>query len=120
LFLPVTADWTYAAMLPTMLLLGLAFSLAYGPLTMAATEGVAEERQGLAGGLLYTAMQFGTALGLSAVTAVNVAALGGDGVTGLDSIRTALLVPVVAGVLAVLVTAFGLRARAAEPAVSVG
>ena len=35
---------------------------------------------GLAGGLLYTSFQFGTALGLSAVTAVNVAALG-DGTT---------------------------------------
>ncbi|MFI9589139.1 MFS transporter [Nonomuraea sp. NPDC052265] len=113
LFLPVGPDWTYAAMLPTMLLLGLAFSLTYGPLTMAATEGVEEDRQGLAGGLLYTAMQFGTALGLSAVTAVNVAALGGGTVPTLDSLRIALVVPVAAAVVAVLVTAFGLRARAA-------
>ncbi|MEV4367408.1 MFS transporter [Nonomuraea sp. NPDC049637] len=113
LFLPVGPDWTYAAMLPTMLLLGLAFSLTYGPLTMAATEGVAEDRQGLAGGLLYTAMQFGTALGLSAVTAVNVAALGGGAAPTLDSLRIALAVPVAAAVAAVLVTAFGLRARAA-------
>ncbi|MER6576726.1 MFS transporter [Nonomuraea sp. NPDC001023] len=113
LFLPVGPDWTYAAMLPTMLLLGLAFSLTYGPLTMAATEGVAEDRQGLAGGMLYTAMQFGTALGLSAVTAVNVAALGGGAAPTLDSLRIALAVPVAAAVAAVLVTAFGLRARAA-------
>jgi predicted MFS family arabinose efflux permease len=70
LFLPVGLDWAYVAMLPTMLLLGVAFSLAYGPLTMAATEGVDEREHGLAGGLLYTATQFGTALGLSAVTAV--------------------------------------------------
>lgn len=54
-----------------MILLGLAFSLAYGPLTMAATDGIDEHEHGLAGGLLYTAIQFGTALGLSAVTAVN-------------------------------------------------
>ncbi|MEU8317278.1 MFS transporter [Nonomuraea sp. NPDC048881] len=113
LFLPVGPDWTYAAMLPTMLLLGLAFSLTYGPLTMAATEGVAEDRQGLAGGLLYTAMQFGTALGLSAVTAVNVAALGGGAAPTLNSLRIALAVPVAVAVAAVLVTAFGLRARAA-------
>ncbi|MFF0862813.1 MFS transporter [Nonomuraea sp. NPDC003560] len=113
LFLPVGPDWTYAAMLPTMLLLGLAFSLTYGPLTMAATEGVAEDRQGLAGGLLYTAMQFGTALGLSAVTAVNVAALGGGAAPTLDSLRVALAVPLAVAVAAVLVTAFGLRARAA-------
>ncbi|WP_433231755.1 MFS transporter [Actinomadura formosensis] len=104
LFLPVGMDWTYAAMLPALLLLGLAFSLAYGPLTMAATEGVDEDEHGLAGGLLYTAMQFGTALGLSAVTAASVAAG-----SGLDALRTALVVPVVAAVLGAVVIAFGLR-----------
>src|SRR6476620_1959048 len=36
-----------------------AFALAYGPLTIVATEGIAEEEQGLAGGLLHTAFQFG-------------------------------------------------------------
>ncbi|MFE9191086.1 MFS transporter [Micromonospora sp. NPDC007208] len=119
LFLPVGPDWTYAAMLPTMALLGLAFSLAYGPLTMAALEGIDESEHGLAGGLLYTAMQFGTALGLSAVTAVNVAALadGDSPQAGLDALRAALIVPVAAAVLGAIITAFGLRAArtAAEP-----
>jgi hypothetical protein len=36
LFLPVGPDWSYAAMLPTMALLGLAFALAYGPVTITA------------------------------------------------------------------------------------
>ncbi|WP_245646605.1 MFS transporter [Microtetraspora niveoalba] len=108
LFLPVGMDWTYTAMLPALLLLGLAFSLAYGPLTMAATEGVDEDEQGLAGGLLYTAMQFGTALGLSAVTAVSVAAG-----SGLGALRTALVVPVAAAALGAAVIAFGLRASGA-------
>ncbi|MGW0485475.1 MFS transporter [Nonomuraea sp. NPDC003214] len=114
LFLPIGMDWTYAAMLPTMLLLGLAFSLAYGPLTMAATDGVAEHEHGLASGLLYTAFQFGTALGLSAVTAVSVAALGGAATpeAALDSLRLALLVPVGAAVAGVVIAAFGLRRRA--------
>ncbi|WP_155342279.1 MFS transporter, partial [Acrocarpospora corrugata] len=115
LFLPVGLDWAYTAMLPTMLLLGLAFSLAYGPLTMAATDGIDEPEHGLAGGLLYTAIQFGTALGLSAVTAVNVAPLG-DGVppqAGLDALRTALIVPVIAGTLGAIIIAFGLRTRRA-------
>ncbi|WP_326559930.1 MFS transporter [Micromonospora sp. NBC_01796] len=111
LFLPVGPDWTYAAMVPTMLLLGLAFSLAYGPLTMAGTDGVRESEHGLAGGLLYTAIQFGTALGLSAVTAVNVAALADDGSPGaaLDALRSALLVPLALVVLGAAITAFGLR-----------
>ncbi|RCG20190.1 MFS transporter [Sphaerisporangium album] len=117
LFLPVGPDWAYAAMLPTMALLGLAFSLAYGPLTMAATDGVAEHEQGLAGGLLYTAMQFGTALGLSAVTAVNVGALaGGSPQDALGALRAALVVPVTAAVVAAVVTAFGLRTRGSVPA----
>ncbi|MEU7745742.1 MFS transporter [Nonomuraea sp. NPDC049158] len=117
LFLPIGMDWTYAAMLPTMLLLGLAFSLAYGPLTMAATDGIEEHEHGLASGLLYTSFQFGTALGLSAVTAMSVAALG-DATTPeamLDSLRFALVVPVAAAVAGALVTAFGISRRTAGP-----
>ncbi|WP_021592156.1 MFS transporter [Actinomadura welshii] len=104
LFLPLGIDWAYAAMLPALILLGLAFSLAYGPLTMAATDGVAEDEHGLAGGLLYTSIQFGTALGLSTVTAVSVSAG-----SGLDALRTALVVPVTASALGAVVIAFGLR-----------
>ncbi|QYR21049.1 hypothetical protein KZ483_25530 [Paenibacillus sp. sptzw28] len=52
LFLPVGLDWSYAAKFPTMILTGIAFALTYGPLTIAATDGIAEEEQGLAGGLL--------------------------------------------------------------------
>lgn len=113
LFLPVAMDWTYVAMFPTMLLLGLAFSLAYGPLTMAAVEGVDEPEHGLASGLLYTSIQFGTALGISAVTAVSVAALDDPGTTAkdLDAIRAGLIVPVAAAVLAAAVTALGLGRR---------
>ncbi|GAA4182129.1 MFS transporter [Streptosporangium oxazolinicum] len=113
LFLPIGLDWTYAAMFPTMIILGLAFSLAYGPLTIAATDGVAEEEQGLAGGLLYTSFQFGAALGLSAVTAVNVAATGADAslLTELDGFRAALVIPVAMAVAGAVVIAFGLRGR---------
>ncbi|MFE2722405.1 MFS transporter [Kitasatospora sp. NPDC059327] len=115
LFLPVGLDWTYPMMFPTMILTGLAFALAYGPLTIAATEGIAEHEQGLAGGLLNTAFQFGAALGLSAVTAVNLAATeaGGGARAGLDGFRAALVVPVVAVLLGALVTATGLGRRRA-------
>ncbi|MGW2547354.1 MFS transporter [Kitasatospora sp. NPDC001574] len=113
LFLPVGLDWTYPMMFPTMILTGLAFALAYGPLTIAATDGVAEKEQGLAGGLLNTSFQFGAALGLSVVTTVNLAATGTDGTAqaGLDGFRAALVVPVAAVVLGALVTATGLRRR---------
>ncbi|MER7622334.1 MFS transporter [Streptomyces sp. NPDC126503] len=110
LFLPVGPDWSYAAMFPALLLTGLAFSLAYGPLTIAGTDGVAEEEQGLASGLLTTATQFGSAVGIAAVTAV-YGLTGG----GLDGFRAALVVPVVMVVLGVAVTATGVRGRRRGP-----
>ncbi|MFJ3763451.1 MFS transporter [Streptomyces sp. NPDC090082] len=105
LFLPVGPDWSYAAMFPTLLLTGIAFALAYGPLTIAGTEGIAEEEQGLASGLLTTATQFGSAVGIAAVTAVY-------GITGggLGGFRAALVVPVVMVTLGALITATGVRA----------
>ncbi len=110
LFLRVGADWTYAAMLPSFLILSAAFALAYGPLTIAATDGVAEEEQGLASGVLTTSFQFGSALGLAVVTAVVVA--GSDtGGAGLDTFRTALLVPLAAAAIGVVITGSGLRRR---------
>lgn len=116
LFLGAGLDWTYALMLPGLVLLGLAFTLGYGPLTMAATEGVDESEQGLASGLLYTSTQFGTALGVSIVTAVNVAALSGDSAAAkLDAFHTAMLVPVAAAVAGALITALGLKRRTAVP-----
>ncbi|MEO3749331.1 MFS transporter [Streptomyces sp. B6B3] len=112
LFLPVGMDWSYAAMFPSLVIAGVAFALAYGPLTIAATDSVAEEEQGLAGGLLYTFTQFGSAVGISAVTAVyGIAAADADGSPGavLDAYRTALVVPVVMVLLGAAVSAFGLR-----------
>ncbi|MFF9810021.1 MFS transporter [Streptomyces coeruleorubidus] len=112
LFLPVGMDWSYAAMFPSLITAGTAFALAYGPLTIAATDSVAKEEQGLAGGLLYTFTQFGSAVGISAVTAVyGIAAADADGSPGavLDAYRTALVVPVVMVLLGAAVSAFGLR-----------
>jgi MFS family permease len=110
-FLRLDLDWTYAAMFPTMLLLGLSFALAYGPITIAATDGVAESEQGLASGLVNTAFQFGAALGLSATSAVSVLGLGTDASPEayLEGMRIALTIPLAATALAVLVIATGLR-----------
>lgn len=117
LFLRISLDWTYASMVPTMILLGLAFALAYGPLTIAATDGIAAEEQGLAGGLFNTAFQFGAALGLSAVSAISVYSLGADlsPAGRLEALQTALLVPVAATALAALVIAAGLRRPRLQP-----
>lgn len=111
LFLPVGMDWPYLAMLPTLFIAGTAFALAYGPLTIAATEGVEESEQGLASGLLTTATQFGSAIGISAVTAVyGLASTGSGPEATLSAFRTALVVPVVMVVLGLLVSALNVRA----------
>lgn len=111
LFLPIGADWSFGLMAPTLILTGVAFALAYGPLSIAATDGVAPEEQGLASGLLYTSTQFGSAIGISAVTAVYglASTTGADGELG--AFRAALVVPVVMVVLGLLVVATGLRPR---------
>ncbi|MFD6888444.1 MFS transporter [Streptomyces sp. NPDC059957] len=115
LFLPLGADWSYLLMLPSLILLGLAFALVYGPLTIVATEGVAEEEQGLAGGLLYTAFQFGAALGLAGVTGVAAGAA-----EPLDGYRAALLVPFAAVLVAAAVSLPGLRRGSHRPGQGAG
>jgi MFS family permease len=112
LFLPVGPDWAFPVMLPALIAIGLAFALAYGPLTIAATEDVADEEQGLASALLSTSFQFGAALGLAVVAAVIVATTaGGSPEAMLEGYRAGLVVPVAAAALGVLLTAPGLRRR---------
>ena len=116
LFLPIGLDSTYAAaMLPTFLLAGLGFALAFGPLNVAATTGVAPEEQGLAGGLLNTSFQFGGALTLAIVTAVINANIGpgGSPQAVLDGFHAALYVSVAAALLGLT----AMLRRAPRPAV---
>jgi EmrB/QacA subfamily drug resistance transporter len=119
LFLPIGLDSNYAvAMFPTFFLAGLGFALAYGPLNIAATNGIAPEEQGLAGGLVNTSFQFGGALVLAVVTAVNNASATGSSPQGLlDGFHAAVLVSLVAAALGVAATGLRRRSRAekAEP-----
>jgi MFS family permease len=115
-FLRLGADWPYLMLLPGLVLIGLAFALTYGPLTIAATEDVDESEQGLAGGLLNASTQFGGALMLAVVTAVNVVVTGDDPTAAemLDGYRAALVVPVVAVAIGAVLTATGVRRRGGE------
>ena len=109
LHISATADY-WTGIFPTMLLLGLSFTLVYGPLTIVAVEGIADEEQGLAGGIWNTSFQFGAALGLAAATSLSVVATADD-VTMLTGFHTAFVLPVVGAVLALLVTATGLTTK---------
>jgi MFS family permease len=118
LFLPIGVHSGYvSALLPTFLLGGIGFGLAYGPLNIAATNGIAAHEQGLAGGLLNTSFQFGGALVLAVVTAVNNAgarSAHGSAVGLLHGFRDAAIVSVIAAALGV--TASALRRRASRTA----
>jgi MFS family permease len=118
LFIPIGLDSSYAAaVLPTILLAGVGFALAYGPLNVAATTGIAPAEQGLAGGLLNTSFQFGGALVLAIVTAVD-SAYAGSGASGqalLDGFHPAIAVSVIAAVLGVTAIAVGIVRRPPVP-----
>jgi EmrB/QacA subfamily drug resistance transporter len=120
LFLPIGLDSTYVlGMLPTMILAGIGFALAFGPLNVAGTSGVQPEEQGLAGGLLNTSFQFGGALVLAVATAVNNAYAGSGGTAAdtLQGYHAAIVVSVIAAGLGIVATAWPSRLRAAEPVV---
>ncbi|MGI5125751.1 MFS transporter [Pseudonocardia sp. CA-107938] len=112
-FTPLRPDWGFVDVLPSMVLLGIAFTLAYGPLSIAATDGAAESEEGLASALLTMSFQFGTAIGLAVVTAVVVAA---DATLTVEALRAGLWVAIAGAVLGAVVVASGIRRRVPAPA----
>jgi len=71
LFLRIDVGSDYlTTILPSVLLLGLGFVLAYPSLNIEATAGVADDEQGLASGLVHSSFQIGTAVVMAVVTAV--------------------------------------------------
>jgi MFS family permease len=89
-----------SGILPTMVLAGIGFMLTFGPLNMAATEGIRDHEQGLASGLLFTSLQFGGAITLAVATAAmdagtsGSASAAGSAAATLDGFHAALLVSV--------------------------
>jgi EmrB/QacA subfamily drug resistance transporter len=119
LFLRVGLDSGYAtAMLPTFLIAGLGFGLAFGPLNIAATNGIAPHEQGLAGGLLNTSFQFGGALFLAVTTAVVNANVGHGGTAQalFDGFHPGLFVSVIAAGLGLAVMTLRRRPQPAVEA----
>lgn len=95
LFVRIDATPSYAlVILPTMLLVGLGFALAFPSVNMAATSGVADHEQGLASGLVSSSFQLGGAVVLAMVTAVITAQTGegGGAAAVLDGYRPGLAV----------------------------
>ncbi|GAA2391487.1 MFS transporter [Nonomuraea africana] len=100
--------------LPGMVLLGIAFALSFPSLNIQATNGVHDDEQGLASGMLNTSGQVGGAVVLAVVTAVLTS--GGEGAITIDSLKSSIMVPLILAVVGLLVSATGLNFRKA-PAV---
>jgi len=86
---------------------GLAFALAYGPLNVAATQGVDATEQGVAGALVSASFQIGPTLALAAAAAV----LDAHPADLLGGVRAALAVPLGISVAGIAVTASGTYPR---------
>jgi predicted MFS family arabinose efflux permease len=111
LFWNIDADSNYlTAMLPTFILSGIGFTLAFGPLTIAATSDVGDEEQGLASGLVYTSFQLGGAIGLAIATAVIDAGTAGSSAPEgsaqalLDGFQPGILVSIAIAALGAAIT----------------
>jgi MFS family permease len=120
LLLRLDRDSSYdTGMLPAMVLVGVAFALAYGPLNIAATDGVAAERQGVASGLVNTSFQLGPALVLAVAAAVNDAngGSGGSPAALFGGLHAALFVPLAVALVGLVTVALGGAGRkhTAEP-----
>ncbi|WP_329055963.1 MFS transporter [Amycolatopsis sp. NBC_01488] len=114
LFLRVDEHSGYAAfVLPSMILLGIGFTLAFSSLNIQGTAGISDSEQGLAGGLLNTSLQVGGAIGLAVVTAVLTANGGREASPAalLTGLTPALTVVTGIAVLGLLVAISGLVAR---------
>ncbi|WP_410588082.1 MFS transporter [Amycolatopsis sp. lyj-23] len=123
LFLRIDEHSGYAgSVLPSMILLGIGFTLAFSSLNIQATAGISDDEQGLAGGLLNTSLQVGGAIGLAVVTAVLTANGGREASSAalLTGLTPALTVVTAIAVLGLVVAFSGLVARkrpAEEPVV---
>lgn len=97
--------------IPGMVLLGIAFALSFPSLNIQATNGVHDDEQGLASGLLNTSGQVGGAVVLAVVAAVLTSG-SGEALT-IDTLRSAIVVPMVLAVVGLAIAATGLSFRTA-------
>ena len=123
LFLRVDETPNYGvAILPSILLIGVGFMLAFPSLNIQATNGIADHEQGLASGLLQTSFQVGGALVLAVVSAVVTSQAGPDpdAASLLDALRPTLAIVTGIAVLGLAVIAGRGALRRRVPALVVG
>ncbi|MDQ1059948.1 MFS family permease [Arthrobacter globiformis] len=118
LFLRVGTTPNYALdILPSIILLGIGFALAFPSINVQATAGIRDSEQGLAAGLIQTSTQVGAALVLAVTTAM---VSGGHSDAGtapsaaamLEQFRPGLVLSAAVAIAALLVAAVPARRRA--------
>jgi MFS family permease len=113
LALAVSANGSYSALIPGLILLSIGDGVVFTTMFIAVGSGVADSEQGVASGIASTSTSVGAAVGLALL--VMVANSGADGLAGeslrvatADGLRAAVLV-VAAGIAATALVALSLR-----------
>jgi MFS family permease len=117
LFLRVGTTPNYALdILPSIILLGIGFALAFPSINVQATAGIKDSEQGLAAGLIQTSTQVGAALVLAVTTAMVSGGQSGRGTVPsaaamLEQYRPGLVLSAAVAIAALLVAAVPARRR---------
>jgi MFS family permease len=116
LLLQLTPSSSYVeGLLPTMVLSGAAFAIAFPAVNGQATAGIPDHEQGLASGVVNTSIQLGGAIVLAVVTAVLGASPRAEHDQLLPNMKLGFAVLIIADILAVGVTAAGIFRRRGSP-----
>ncbi|WP_030144456.1 MFS transporter [Glycomyces sp. NRRL B-16210] len=99
--------------LPAFLLLGLGFAIGFSSVMVQATEGIADDEQGLASGLVQTSGQIGGAVVLAVVTGL----ITGGAATGIAQYRPGLYMVTAVALIGLAASATALFGRRAEDTV---
>jgi MFS family permease len=103
-----------ADVLPGLLLVAVGNGLAFAPTMITATSGVTEREQGVASGLVSTAQELGTAIGLASLAAIAAAAAGTSGLDGVHGYRVGFLAAAALVAVGVLLAALAPRGLGQE------
>ncbi|SDL35021.1 drug resistance transporter, EmrB/QacA subfamily [Glycomyces sambucus] len=98
--------------LPAFLLLGLGFAIGFSSVMVQATEGISDDEQGLASGLVQTSGQIGGAVVLAVVTGL----ISGGAATSIAQYRPGLYLVTAVAVIGLLASATALLGRRAAEA----
>ncbi len=99
----------FADYLPSFLLLGLGFAIGFSAVMVQATEGISDDEQGLASGLVQTSGQIGGAVVLAIVTGL----ISGGAATGIGQYTPGLYMVTIVAVVGLLASATALLGRRA-------